>query len=63
VSVDGHTWQSLAAVPPSDDWVRVDVDLSTFAGQIVYLRFVMNSDLSNGQPQGARWEIRRLVIF
>jgi hypothetical protein len=62
VSVDGHSWQSLADVPASDDWVGVDVDLSEFAGQIVYLRFVMNADLPSGRPQPARWQIRRFEI-
>lgn len=63
VSVDGHTWQPLADVPPSDDWTGVDVDLSAFAGQVVYLRFVMDAAPPGGRPQDARWEIRRLVIY
>ena len=63
VSVDGHTWQSLADVPPSDDWIGVDVDLSAFAGQVVYLRFVMDAGPPSGLPRDARWEIRRLVIY
>jgi hypothetical protein len=63
VSIDGHTWQSVANVPASDDWVGVDVDLSQFAGQIVYLRFVMNADVPGGRSEPARWQIRRLVIY
>ena len=63
VSVDGETWQPLAGVPPSDDWIGVNVDLSAFTGQIVYLRFVMEGGPPAGLPQDARWEIRRLVIY
>ena len=62
VSLDGQTWQSLAQVPASDDWVGVDVDLSQFAGQIVYLRFVMNA-APGDRPQPAHWQIRRLAIY
>lgn len=42
VSLDGVTWQSLTAVPAGDG-VLIDVDLSAFAGQIVWLRFVFDA--------------------
>ena len=40
VSVDGTTWGTLDAVPESDDWTRMHVDLSAFAGQVVRVRFL-----------------------
>ena len=43
VSADGVTWQTAAVVPPSEAWTELEGDLSPFAGQIVYLRFVFDT--------------------
>jgi hypothetical protein len=43
ISDDGLTWRTLAAVPPTATWALVDVDLSAFAGRVVYLRFVLET--------------------
>ena len=43
VSTDGRSWQTLASVPPASGWARVDVDLSTFSGQVVWIRFVFDA--------------------
>jgi hypothetical protein len=43
VSVGGGPWQPVAVVPATEDWVHVTVDLSGFAGELVYVRFVLES--------------------
>jgi hypothetical protein len=40
VSRDGLTWTAVGVVPPSDDWTNVAVDLSAFAGDVIFVRFV-----------------------
>ncbi len=40
VSRDGLTWVAVGVVPPSDEWMNVAVDLSAFAGDVVFVRFV-----------------------
>jgi hypothetical protein len=53
----------VAEVPPSDEWLSIDVDLSSFAGQILQVRFVMDAEVSAGRPQFSRWQIRRFAIY
>jgi hypothetical protein len=43
VSLDGVNWQTLAAVPSSDDWQSLDVDLGSLAGQIAHVRIVFDA--------------------
>ena len=43
VSLDGVTWQSISTVPRTEGWTTVEVDLSAFAGQVIYLRFVFDA--------------------
>ena len=43
VSLDGTTWQTVAAVPRSDEWLDLDVDLGAFAGSILSVRLVFEA--------------------
>jgi hypothetical protein len=64
VSVDGTTWQGVATVPSTGGWTTVDVDLSAFAGQIVYLRFVLDPAAPETGVQPGSWQLDdvRVVI-
>jgi hypothetical protein len=58
VSLDGRSWQTVGSVPASPEWLDVDVDLSAFAGQIVYVRFAFDAVApADGAPPDI-WEIR-----
>jgi hypothetical protein len=52
VSEDGITWQTLAQVPASDDWITLNVDLSAWAGRVVQVRFAFDAraPLRGGRP-------------
>jgi len=39
-SLDGLTWHTFASIPSSPDRIDVDLDLSAFAGQVLYFRVV-----------------------
>lgn len=39
-SRDGENWQTVAQVPPGEDWTRIDLDLAAFDGEPVRLRLV-----------------------
>ncbi|HLA45102.1 MAG TPA: hypothetical protein VJZ27_16775, partial [Aggregatilineales bacterium] len=45
VSFDGVTWISVAVLSPADAWQTAVVDLNTYRGQMIALRFVWNSRL------------------
>jgi hypothetical protein len=62
VSMDGHTWQTFAVVPAGSDWLTVDVDVSAFAGQVFYVRFVFDAVTpANGAPADL-WQIRTISV-
>jgi len=61
VSADGATWLPVALVPPSDEWIDMSVDLSEFAGRVIYVRLVYEG----GTSQAARpeqWTIRNVSV-
>ena len=41
VSLDGAEWTAVGEVPTGDGWLTADVDLGAYAGQAIYLRFVL----------------------
>jgi hypothetical protein len=59
VSPDGRTWMTAGLVPPSDDWTGIIVDLSDFAGRVVYVRFVYDGGTSSGAGV-EQWAIRNV---
>ena len=62
VSVDGQTWQDLEAVPPSQDWVQLDIDLSPFAGQVIYLRFAFDAVAPMDGSAPDVWQIMGVTV-
>jgi len=38
ISTDGEEWHTVRIVEPSDDWRRLTLDLTDFAGRIVFVR-------------------------
>ena len=57
VSTDGVNWISVSAVPPSDSWMPMAVDLSLFAGQVVYVQFTFRAVSSADGAAVDRWRI------
>ena len=57
-SSDGITWDTIGEVPATDD--RVSVDLTPFAGRVVYVRFV----LSTASPlrRADSWTVENLAV-
>ena len=59
VSRDGMTWRTVTEVPAIED--RVSVDLSPFAGEVVYVRFVLAPrTLLRSRPDS--WTIDNLAL-
>ena len=56
LSLDGVTWATAAVVPPADDDRLMRLDLSDFAGRVVYLQFT--------RPPGPRgvWRIGQIAL-
>jgi hypothetical protein len=48
VSTDGVTWATLGDLPESSHWTPMAVDLSAYADQVVWMRFVVNGSGSSG---------------
>jgi hypothetical protein len=63
VSLDGRAWQTLASVPAWPGWQQVDVDLSSFIGQIVYVRFMFDAVPPTGGAAPDVWQIRNVTIL
>jgi hypothetical protein len=59
ISADGERWITFALVPESDDWQRVDVDLSAWQGRTIHVRLVIASR-SGPAPV---WRVRDLVLL
>jgi hypothetical protein len=59
VSVDGVLWQTLARIPPDDRWTQVDVDLSAFAGQRIYVQFAYTPLLG----ETAAWRLSNVRVM
>jgi hypothetical protein len=62
ISVDGGDWHTLASVPESDDWLRLAIDLSPYAGHVVRVRFVLDPD-AGGTIDLSRWQLRYVRSF
>jgi precorrin-6B methylase 1 len=61
VSLDGTSWVTLDAIPPSEDWTTVQVDLSAFAGEVVRVRFALDVR-SVAFDRAEVWRIRGLSV-
>ena len=61
VSLDGHTWWTVDDIQGSSDWASVTVDLSPFAGEVIWLRFVLEAgDTPAAEP--AVWRLRSIRL-
>ncbi len=61
VTRDGRTWIRVAAVPPSEDWTTVLVDLSEFLGDVIYVRFTYDGVAVDGRSPDT-WSIGGVAI-
>jgi len=55
VTRDGLVWVRVAIVPPSADWTGIAVDLSAFAGDVVFLRFVYAGGAGTAGTPAGTW--------
>jgi hypothetical protein len=62
VSEDGVTWQTVAVVPRSEAWTEIDVDLSAFAGQLIYVRFVFDAVAPGDGVLPDEWRIDHVSV-
>jgi hypothetical protein len=62
VSLDGTTWQTVAAVPRGDEWLDIDVDLGAFAGSVLSVRLVFEAvaPASGGSPDV--WLVEAMTV-
>ena len=60
VTRDGRNWVRVAAVPPSDDWSTVVVDLREFLGDVIYVRFAYAGVTAGGSLES--WSIRGVAV-
>jgi hypothetical protein len=61
VSIAGGPWATVQEVPAFAEWTPVDLDLSAFAGQVIRVRFVLESTTSElAQPE--IWRVRSLHL-
>ena len=62
VSLDGMEWATLHEVPASEDWTPIDVDLAAFAGELIYLRFVLDASTSVHPASPDVWRIDNVRV-
>ncbi len=62
VTRDGVVWTRVAVVPPSGDWTDVLVDLSAFAGDVIYIRFVHVGVAPVGGAPRESWSVRGVSV-
>ncbi len=62
VSRDGLTWERVAVVPPSDGWTTVAVDLSAYAGDVIFVRFVYAGVAPAEGAATDAWSIRGVSV-
>jgi len=62
ISTDGQTWSTLATIPTDDNWMDIDVDLSSYLGQAVSVRLVFDAvaPAAGGGPSDS-WHVRKLT--
>jgi hypothetical protein len=61
ISEDGFSWQPIAMVPFSDEWILVDLDLGELGGTFSKLRFVVVPAASLSEPPPI-WYVRTITI-
>ena len=64
ISTDETKWTTLANVPTSTDWIGLSVDLSAYAGQVIYIRAVFDAaapTIATATPDN--WSIRNPILI
>lgn len=56
-STDGQNWQPISTVPASESWTTVSVDLSRYAGGIIYIGFAWQ-----GTDALSQWAVDSLLV-
>lgn len=59
VSVGGQDWQPVSVVPASEGWITVNVDLSRFAGGIIFIGFAWQGVSADASGQ---WAIDSVLV-
>lgn len=59
VRLDDQSWVTVAEVEPSDEWVRVTVDLGAIAGRVIEMRFAVRAREGGEVTTGAEWLVRQ----
>jgi hypothetical protein len=55
VSVDGVTWDTIARVPAANGWSPLEIDLTTHAGRVVYVRFMYDASAASVAADSVWW--------
>jgi hypothetical protein len=62
VTRDGVHWMRLAVIPASDEWSQVLLDLSPFAGDVIYARFVYAGIRPEDGMPVETWAVRDIFV-
>jgi hypothetical protein len=63
ISTDETKWTTLANVPASTDWIGLNIDLSAYAGQVVYIRAVFDAAAPTTGTTPDSWSIRNPILI
>ena len=58
ISIDGVNWRTVARIPPDEAWTEMQVDLSNFAGQRLFVQFAYTPLLG----ESAVWRVRNVRV-
>ena len=58
VSLNSTDWTSLGTAPTGDSWTNVEIDLSVYSGQQIYIRFHAN----DGGAYATGWAIDNILL-
>ncbi len=62
VSLNGDDWIAIARLNPTDGWQATDVDLSAFAGDVIFVRFALTPDGPSDPALLDEWRVRNVVV-
>jgi hypothetical protein len=62
VSTDGETWTTLLALSASDNWEDVALDLTTYQGASLWLRFVFDAIEPASGVAPDLWRLDRVAV-
>ncbi len=63
ISADGGlTWDTVHRVAASDTWMRLEIDLSAYAGSVIYVRFVFEGAAPADDAAPDVWRLGTIAI-